>query len=72
MFASDGGCSSRIAGPPLAEGLGEPTRADPPVLRGAVGAIQPGAPRLAARYGHYFQPESIARLCQQHGLTYPV
>jgi hypothetical protein len=26
---------------------------------------------LAARYGHYFQPESIARLCQQHGLVYP-
>ena len=26
---------------------------------------------LAARYGHYFQPESIARLCEQHGLTYP-
>ena len=26
---------------------------------------------LAARYGHYFQPESIARLCEQHGLVYP-
>jgi mannose-6-phosphate isomerase-like protein (cupin superfamily) len=26
---------------------------------------------LAARYGHYFQPESIARLCREHGLRYP-
>ena len=26
---------------------------------------------LGARYGHYFQPESIARLCQEHGLVYP-
>ena len=26
---------------------------------------------LGARYGHYFQPESIARLCRQHGLVYP-
>ena len=26
---------------------------------------------LAARYGHYFQPESIARLCREHGLVYP-
>jgi mannose-6-phosphate isomerase-like protein (cupin superfamily) len=25
---------------------------------------------LAARYGHYFQPESIARLCREHGLRY--
>ena len=28
-------------------------------------------PELGARYGHYFQPESIARLCQEHGLVYP-
>jgi mannose-6-phosphate isomerase-like protein (cupin superfamily) len=26
---------------------------------------------LGARYGHYFQPESIARICQEHGLVYP-
>ena len=26
---------------------------------------------LAARYGHYFQPDSIARLCREHGLVYP-
>jgi mannose-6-phosphate isomerase-like protein (cupin superfamily) len=26
---------------------------------------------LGARYGHYFQPENIARLCRQHGLVYP-
>jgi mannose-6-phosphate isomerase-like protein (cupin superfamily) len=26
---------------------------------------------LAARYGHYFQPESIARLCRKHGLRFP-
>jgi hypothetical protein len=26
---------------------------------------------LAARYGHYFQPESIPELCQKHGLVYP-
>jgi mannose-6-phosphate isomerase-like protein (cupin superfamily) len=26
---------------------------------------------LAARYGHYFQPESIERLCREHGLVYP-
>ena len=26
---------------------------------------------LAAGYGHYFQPESIVRLCQEHGLVYP-
>src|SRR3954470_1876110 len=24
---------------------------------------------LGARYGHYFQPESIPRLCQEHGLV---
>jgi mannose-6-phosphate isomerase-like protein (cupin superfamily) len=27
---------------------------------------------LAARYGHYFQPESIERLCREHGLVYPM
>jgi mannose-6-phosphate isomerase-like protein (cupin superfamily) len=31
----------------------------------------PELPALAARYGHYHQPESIARLCREHGLVYP-
>jgi mannose-6-phosphate isomerase-like protein (cupin superfamily) len=31
----------------------------------------PGLPELGDRYGIYFQPESIARLCQEHGLVYP-
>jgi mannose-6-phosphate isomerase-like protein (cupin superfamily) len=31
----------------------------------------PNLPELGARYGIHFQPESIARLCQQHGLVYP-
>ena len=31
----------------------------------------PNLPELGARYGHYCQPESIARLCQEHGLVYP-
>ena len=26
---------------------------------------------FAAGYGHYFQPDSIARLCAEHGLLYP-
>jgi mannose-6-phosphate isomerase-like protein (cupin superfamily) len=26
---------------------------------------------LGARYGHYFQPESIARICAEQGLVYP-
>jgi mannose-6-phosphate isomerase-like protein (cupin superfamily) len=26
---------------------------------------------LGERYGHYFQPESIPRLCGEHGLRYP-
>ncbi|HEX2220125.1 MAG TPA: cupin domain-containing protein [Gemmatimonadales bacterium] len=26
---------------------------------------------LAARYGHYHQPESVARLCREHGLRFP-
>ena len=30
-----------------------------------------GLPELGERYGIHFQPESIARLCQQHGLVYP-
>jgi mannose-6-phosphate isomerase-like protein (cupin superfamily) len=34
-------------------------------------AAVPDVAGLAARYGHYFQPESIARLCQEHGLVYP-
>jgi mannose-6-phosphate isomerase-like protein (cupin superfamily) len=34
-------------------------------------AAVPDLSGLAARYGHYFQPESIARLCAQHGLVYP-
>jgi hypothetical protein len=31
----------------------------------------PDLAELGARYGLYFQPESIARLCQQHGLVFP-
>ena len=31
----------------------------------------PDLPALGERYGHYFQPESIPQLCQQHGLLYP-
>jgi mannose-6-phosphate isomerase-like protein (cupin superfamily) len=31
----------------------------------------PDLPALGARYGLHFQPESIARLCQQHGLVFP-
>jgi mannose-6-phosphate isomerase-like protein (cupin superfamily) len=34
-------------------------------------AAVPDFAGLAARYDHYFQPESIASLCQQHGLVYP-
>ena len=34
------------------------------------GAVLAGSD-LPARYGIEFQPESIARLCQQHGLVYP-
>jgi mannose-6-phosphate isomerase-like protein (cupin superfamily) len=26
---------------------------------------------LAARYGHYHQPDSVARLCREHGLRFP-
>jgi hypothetical protein len=26
---------------------------------------------LAARYGHYHQPETVARLCREHGLRFP-
>jgi mannose-6-phosphate isomerase-like protein (cupin superfamily) len=32
----------------------------------------PNLPELGARYGHYFQPETIPQLCQQHGLVFPV
>jgi mannose-6-phosphate isomerase-like protein (cupin superfamily) len=28
-------------------------------------------PQLAARYGHYHQPETIERLCREHGLVFP-
>ena len=35
-------------------------------------AAVPDVAGLAARYGHYFQPESIARLCREHGLVYPM
>jgi mannose-6-phosphate isomerase-like protein (cupin superfamily) len=31
----------------------------------------PDLPELGARYGIHFQPDSIARLCQQHGLVFP-
>jgi len=31
----------------------------------------PDLAELGARYGHYFQPESIPELCQKHGLVYP-
>ena len=31
----------------------------------------PDVSGIAARYGHYFQPESIERLCREHGLRYP-
>jgi mannose-6-phosphate isomerase-like protein (cupin superfamily) len=31
----------------------------------------PDLPALAARYGHYHQPESVARLCREHGLVFP-
>lgn len=31
----------------------------------------PDLPGLGERYGHYFQPETIPQLCQQHGLVYP-
>ena len=34
-------------------------------------AAVPDLPALGARYGIHFQPESIARLCQQHGLVFP-
>jgi mannose-6-phosphate isomerase-like protein (cupin superfamily) len=35
-----------------------------------VGAL-PDIGDLAARYGHYFQPESVPRVCQEHGLRFP-
>lgn len=34
-------------------------------------AALPDIAGLAARYGHYFQPESVARLCREHGLVFP-
>jgi len=35
-----------------------------------VGAI-PDVAAIAARYGHYYQPDSIERLCREHGLVFP-
>ncbi|HET7599940.1 MAG TPA: cupin domain-containing protein [Gemmatimonadales bacterium] len=34
-------------------------------------AALPDLPALAARYGHYHQPETIERLCREHGLVFP-
>jgi hypothetical protein len=34
-------------------------------------AAVPDVAGRAARYGHYFQPESIDRLCRVHRLVYP-
>jgi mannose-6-phosphate isomerase-like protein (cupin superfamily) len=34
-------------------------------------AAVPDVSGLAAGYGHHFQPESIARLCREHGLVFP-
>jgi quercetin dioxygenase-like cupin family protein len=34
-------------------------------------AAVPDVAGLAARYGHYFQPESVSRLCRTHGLRFP-
>jgi mannose-6-phosphate isomerase-like protein (cupin superfamily) len=34
-------------------------------------AAVPDVSGLAARYGHYFRPESVERLCREHGLVYP-
>ena len=28
--------------------------------------------QLGARYGHYFQPETVPDLCAEHGLTHPM
>ena len=36
----------------------------------ASAAEVPGLAELGARYGLYFKPETIAELCQQHGLVY--
>jgi Cupin domain len=47
--------------------LGEQMAAAKAVSMAAV----PDLAGLGARYGHYFQPESIARLCRQHGLVLP-
>ena len=44
-------------------------------MAAAAAAADPGAaapdPGLAARYAIEFQPESVARLCQEHGLVFP-
>ena len=34
-------------------------------------AAVPDVAGLAARYGHYYQPDSIAGLCERHGLVFP-
>src|SRR5260370_36935747 len=47
--------------------LGEQMAAAEAVSMAAV----PDLAGLGARYGPYFQPGSIARLCRQHGLVYP-
>ena len=47
--------------------LGEQMAAAKAVSMAAV----PDLAGLGARYDHYFQPESIARLCRQHGLVHP-
>ena len=31
----------------------------------------PDVAGLAARYGHYSQPESVTRPCREHGLVFP-
>ena len=36
----------------------------------ASAAEVPGLAELGARYGLYFKPETIAELCQEHGLVY--
>ena len=39
--------------------------------KGVSVAAVPDLAELGARYGLYFQPESIAWLCQEHGLVFP-
>ena len=65
----DGSTGPRIIGPRDGKfnEVGEQMAAANAVSMAAV----PDLAGLGARYGHYFQPESIARLCRQHGLVYP-